>query len=149
MTDHGEGRLDWVTCPKVYPVLGWEVIEGQEGIGILGQAVNSLWVLGSVLGLERGDSPLGMIPGRRLPNLMDTLLNLWTQRFGHVVGSCWPSCGTSSVGAWSRGRSLKVLPRNQEHHLQWRARVRSFLYSLDRRGPLARIGWTLSFHFPR
>ncbi len=26
-----------------------------------------------------------MIPGRRLPNLMYILLNLWTQRFGHVV----------------------------------------------------------------
>nr|WP_236684605.1 hypothetical protein [Ferrimicrobium acidiphilum] len=47
----------WITCPKVYPVLGAEVIEGQEGIGILGQAVNGLWVLGSVLGLKRGDSP--------------------------------------------------------------------------------------------
>ena len=66
-------------------MLSWKVIEGQEGIGVFGQAVNGLWVLGSVLGLERGDSPLGMIPGRRLPNLMDTLLNLWTQRFGHVV----------------------------------------------------------------
>ena len=85
MTDYGEGRLDWITCPKVYPVLRWKVIEGQEGIGIFGQAVNGLWVLGSVLGLKRGDSPLGMIPGRRLPNLMDILLNLWTDRFGHVV----------------------------------------------------------------
>jgi hypothetical protein len=51
----------WITCPKVCPVLSAEVIEGQEGIGTLGQAVNSLWVLGSVLGLKRGDNPLGMI----------------------------------------------------------------------------------------
>jgi len=45
-------------------VLSWEVIEGQEGIGILGQAANSLWVFGSALGLKRGDSPLGMIRKR-------------------------------------------------------------------------------------
>ena len=85
-------------------MLSAEVIEGQEGIGVFGQAVNGLWVLGSVLGFKRGDSPLGMIPGRRLPNLMDILLDLWTERFGHVVGRYWPSCGTSSVGAWSRDR---------------------------------------------
>ncbi len=38
-------------------MLSAKVIEGQEGIGIFGQAVNGLWVLGSVLGLKRGDSP--------------------------------------------------------------------------------------------
>jgi hypothetical protein len=39
----------------VYPVLSAKVIEGQEGIGVFGQALNSLWVLGSIFGLKRGD----------------------------------------------------------------------------------------------
>jgi len=42
-----------------------KVVEGQEGIGILCQAMDGLWALGPVLGLKRGDSPLGILSVRR------------------------------------------------------------------------------------
>src|SRR5918998_6963925 len=56
------------------PVLGWEVVEGQQRVAVLEQAGDRLLVLGRVLLGEGGDRRLGSGTVGSLPNLAQILL---------------------------------------------------------------------------
>ena len=49
MPDGGEHAFNRVGCPQVVPVLGREVVEGQQRVLVLGQAGDRLLVLGPIL----------------------------------------------------------------------------------------------------
>ena len=63
-TDGGEGGLDGVDGAEVDPLLGREVVEGEQAVAVLDQAVHRL----GVLGLENGDEVIegigGLVPRR-------------------------------------------------------------------------------------
>ena len=59
--DGGEGALDRVRRPDVLPVLGREVIEGEQHLPVLRQAGRGLVVLGPVLGDEAVEGRLGLL----------------------------------------------------------------------------------------
>ena len=62
---HGrKDALDGVRRPQMVPVLGREVVEGEQGIPVLGQALGGFGVLGAVLLGEDRDRRLGRGPGR-------------------------------------------------------------------------------------
>ena len=57
VTHGGEGALDWVRGAQMFPVLGREVVGGQQQLAILSQALDCLLVfqlLGFDEGIERG-----------------------------------------------------------------------------------------------
>src|ERR1700687_5996355 len=56
MAHGGEGAFDGVGGPQVFPVLGWEVVESEQRVSILAQAVGRLRVFQRVAlheGVER------------------------------------------------------------------------------------------------
>ena len=55
-----ERRLDWIRGSQVSPVLGREVVEGQQLVAILPQTVAGLLVLGVVLLQELIEGRLGI-----------------------------------------------------------------------------------------
>lgn len=68
---YSEGLRTVIPIESVHPFRSFRTPERGSasdvcvsGIDILGQAVNSLGVLGSAIGLNRGDSPSGMIRKR-------------------------------------------------------------------------------------
>ena len=48
MSDGGKGAFNWVGRSNVFPMLGWEVIEGQEHVAVFGQLSDSLVVFHAV-----------------------------------------------------------------------------------------------------
>ena len=46
MTDGGKGALDRVAGADVLPVLGREVVESEQRVAVLGQAIGGLVVFG-------------------------------------------------------------------------------------------------------
>src|SRR5215212_8336667 len=103
--DRGEGRLDWVAGLEVHPVLGWEVEEAQQLLGVVDDLGHRLGPLGAVVAGERLDRPLSMVAVGRIPDSAralrapactaagrqpSTLASLWTQ------SRCWRVAGKTS-----------------------------------------------------
>jgi hypothetical protein len=62
---HGsKGALDRVRGPQVFPVLGGEIVEGEQGLAILRQALGGLVVFRLVGGDEGVERSLGVLAGR-------------------------------------------------------------------------------------
>ena len=81
----GEHAFDGIRGPDVIPVLGGEIVEGEQRVAVLGQALHRLGVLGRVLlhkyvqgGLRRG-------PIRRHPDLPQVLLHRRLHGLGNLV----------------------------------------------------------------
>jgi hypothetical protein len=75
-THRGEGRLDRVGGAEVYPMLCRVVVERQQGIAIVAQAVHGLRVLGREA-LERAIAgPLGVLAALGPPDLVPFGLDL-------------------------------------------------------------------------
>src|SRR5918998_3281284 len=67
------------------PVLGWEVVEGEQRVAVLEQAGDRLLVLGRVLLGEGGDRRLGGGAVRRLPDLAQVPLRRRLDGFRQLV----------------------------------------------------------------
>ena len=66
----GKGALDRVRGPQVFPVFGGEIVEGEQGLAILCQALGGLIVfqlVGCDEGVERG---LGVLAGLGHPDFL-------------------------------------------------------------------------------
>jgi hypothetical protein len=63
--DRGEGRLDRFRGPRVDPVLGWVVVEGEQHVEVVGDLRGGLRPLDAELGGERlrGGSGVGLVLG--------------------------------------------------------------------------------------
>ena len=75
MPDGGEYTRERIRCPPVIPVLGGEVIEGQPGVAVLGQALDGTGLLGPILLLEDGERGFRRLAIRRHPDLPQVLLD--------------------------------------------------------------------------
>ena len=55
MPDSGEGALDRIACTDVLPVLGWEVVEGEQRVSVLARqsAALSYFTPGTWQGSDR------------------------------------------------------------------------------------------------
>lgn len=73
MPDGGEHTRDRISCPHAIPMLGGEVIEGQQGVAVLGQALDGTGVLGPILLLEDGERGIRRLAVRRYPDLLALL----------------------------------------------------------------------------
>src|SRR5947207_1268672 len=71
MTDGCEGALDRVGRSQVLPVLGGEVVEGEQHVAVLGQAFDRLVVLRVVDFCECIEGGLGVRPGLGHPNVLE------------------------------------------------------------------------------
>jgi len=90
MAHSGEGAFDGFGGPQVFPVLGWEVVESQQRVAILAQAVGRLLVFQRVALHEGVERQLGGGLGFGHPDLLQRalgfrLLALW-QLGEHVRG---------------------------------------------------------------
>jgi len=70
MSDGGKGAFDWVGRSNVLPMLGWEVIEGQEHVAVFGQFADGFVVFHAVGCDEEVEGRLGIHPGFGLPNIV-------------------------------------------------------------------------------
>jgi hypothetical protein len=73
MPDGGEHTRDRIRGLHVVPVLGGEVIEGQQGVAVLGQALDGTGVLGPMLLLDDGEGGFRRLAVRRHPTLLPLL----------------------------------------------------------------------------
>src|SRR3954467_3587510 len=71
----GEDALDGVCRPKVIPVLGGEVVEGQQRLAVLRQALNRSGVLAPILLGKDGHGRLGCRAGGRTMDLAQIRLH--------------------------------------------------------------------------
>jgi hypothetical protein len=67
--DGGEGRLDRVRGAQVHPVLGREVVEGEQLVEVVDELGDSFGELGAVGELERGDRAAGVVAVLGVPDL--------------------------------------------------------------------------------
>lgn len=84
-SDRGEGAQDGVGGPQVAPVLGREVVEGEEHVAVLGQAGTGLLVFGAVLLQEVAAGFPGLPVGLRESDLVKVGLGLRLQSLGELV----------------------------------------------------------------
>jgi len=61
LAHRGERAFDRIRAPQVLPMLGWEVVEGEQRIAILGQAFDRLVVFRSVALRESVESCDGLV----------------------------------------------------------------------------------------
>ena len=76
MADGREGALDRVGRAQVLPVLGGEVVEGEQHVAILRQAFDRLVVLRAVDFHESIEGGLGVLPGLGHPDVLQCPLGL-------------------------------------------------------------------------
>ena len=70
VADGAEGRLNRIGRPQALPVLGREIIKGQQFFAILLQALDGLWVFGFKSLLEPIEGGFGVLLGLRLPDVV-------------------------------------------------------------------------------
>jgi hypothetical protein len=93
----GGGALDGVGRAQVTPVLGGEVVEGQEDVPILREAAARRLVLRTVP-LQEVVEGLGRhLPGLREPDLMKVALRLCVESLGHLVEHVGRLVATRSI----------------------------------------------------
>ncbi|MGF7212794.1 hypothetical protein GGE65_007429 [Skermanella aerolata] len=85
MPNRGKDTFYGVRGPHVIPMLGREAVEGQQGIAVLGQALDGPRVLGAVLLLEGIKSTLRCLEVGRHPDLPQVLLDRGLDGFRHLV----------------------------------------------------------------
>ena len=83
--DRGEGALDGIGRPQVAPVLSGEVVEGQEDVAVLREAVARPLVLRTVLLQEVVEGFGRRIPGLGEPDLVKVALRLRLESLRHLV----------------------------------------------------------------
>ena len=85
MLDRREGGLDGVRRSKMDPMLSREVVEGEHGITIFGEAVGCLRVLGFIQTEESIECFVGFDAGLGLPNLVEMRLGTALDRLWQPV----------------------------------------------------------------
>ena len=85
MADGGERALDRVGRAQVLPVLGGEVVEGEQHVAILGQALDRLVVLRAVDFRESIERGLGVLPGLGHPDVLKRPLGFGLQALRQPV----------------------------------------------------------------
>ena len=73
-TNGGERRFDRVGCSQVCPVRGREVVEGEQHVTVLPQALARGRILGVVLGQEVIEGVVGILASLRLPDVVKIAL---------------------------------------------------------------------------
>jgi hypothetical protein len=69
-SDGGEHTRDQISCPHMIPLRGGEVIEGQQGVAVLGQALDGIGVLDPIRLLEDGERGFRRLAVQRYPDLL-------------------------------------------------------------------------------
>ena len=85
MSDGGEGAFDWVRRSDMFPMLGWDVIEGQEYVTIFGQFPHGFIVFHAVGCDEEVKSGLGIHVRLSLPYVVQMALCFGLNRLGHRI----------------------------------------------------------------
>src|SRR5690606_1408649 len=85
VTDGGKGGLDRVCRSQMLPVFLWEVVERQELVSILLEAVAGCLVLGLVLLQEVVEGFRSRFTGLRHPDFLESGLGLRLNALGHLV----------------------------------------------------------------
>ena len=80
-----ESRLDGIRRPDVPPVLGWEVVEGQELLPVLSKTLGRLRILRLIDFDEEAESLLGLSLRRSQVDLVQMLLGLRLLRLRQFV----------------------------------------------------------------
>lgn len=85
VADRGEGTLDWIGRSDALPMLGREVVEGQQLVPVLFQAFGGLGVF-RLVSLDEEVEPLHRIgAGFGLPDVMEHLPGLGLRQLGQVI----------------------------------------------------------------
>ena len=122
VADGSEDAFDWIGRPDMPPVLGREVVEGQQGRR---GPLSSRRRLGGIwrrTWRRKYSSPSR--PRRGHPPSRYHAGQLW-RPFVATSPACsrhWLSCGPSSAGGGCRERSPPAPSRSPERHRRWRAR---------------------------
>jgi len=85
MMDRGKGAFDRVAGADMLPVLGREIIEGEQDFPILGQTIGGLVVLRPVLGKKTIEGLLGIITTLDHPDLFEARLGSGLHGLGELV----------------------------------------------------------------
>lgn len=109
-SDSGEDALHRVRCLQMRPMLGGEIVEGQERFPILRQAIDGLVMLGSTLGLELIQRRFGVGAAFGHPNLLEVVLGGRLEGFGHLVQYVGRLVDPAPLVARGRVDLLKGLP---------------------------------------
>ena len=83
--DREEGTLEWVGRPQVAPVLGGEVVEGQEDVTVIRVAVACGLVLRVVLFLEVVEGPSRHLHCLGEPDLVKVTPLLCLESLGQTI----------------------------------------------------------------
>jgi hypothetical protein len=81
-SDRREGRFDGVGGAQVWPVLGREVVEGEEHVLVFLQTVTRLWVFELIVGQEPIVSRQGILTRRGQVHVVEHLLGPTLQALG-------------------------------------------------------------------
>ena len=81
MAHGGEGRFDRVGGAQMRPMLGREVVEGEQRVMVLGQLLGGLGILRAVVLHEVIEGPVRFLTGRRHPNGLQSALGTAMLRF--------------------------------------------------------------------
>src|SRR4051794_15862859 len=107
----GKGALDWVRGPQVFPVFGGEIVECEQGLAILRQALGGLTIfqlVGCDEGVERG---LGILRVSAIQISCNDRLAFGCWLFGSLLRMlavlctqqrCWRVLGHSSRSAFQK-----------------------------------------------
>ena len=85
MLDRGEHALDGIGGPQAYPMLGWEVVKGQQYGRVLSQALAFLGVLRTVRFEEQFERALCNFTRIGHPDLVQLFIRCWLQSLGKLV----------------------------------------------------------------
>lgn len=85
MTHGCEGALDGIAGADVLPMLGREIVERQQRLAILGQAISGFIVFGLVLGKKAIEGFLGLVAAFGHPCFLEIRLRFGLNRFRHFV----------------------------------------------------------------
>ena len=85
MPNSRERALDRVCGSQVLPVLGGEIVEGEERVAVLGEAFDGFVVLNAIGFDERIQCNLGGLAGLRHPNVLQCALGLGLQALWQLV----------------------------------------------------------------
>jgi len=76
MADRGKGAFDWVRCPNALPMLGREVVEGEQLFSVLDQAFGGFGVFRLEGVDEQIEGGMGVLTRFGLPDVVQHLLDL-------------------------------------------------------------------------
>jgi hypothetical protein len=104
MTDGGKCALDWVCGPQVFPMFGGKVVEGEQRVTTLGNALGRFLVLAAVGLDEDVKSGFSVLPSFRHPDVVQRALGLGVQAVRQPAALSTPSLAIRGL-SW-RGQDL-------------------------------------------